>query len=57
MQIQQMAAMKMQEYVMKNGGPPQMTMNKPPPEQQKMMQLQILAHLKGQFATQPELSQ
>ena len=39
--------MKMQEHMAKTGGPP--AHMKPPPEQQKMMQLQMLAHLKQQF--------
>ena len=47
-----MAMMKMQEYMAKNGPPAHM---RPPPAQQKMVQLQMLAHLKVQFQSDPEL--
>lgn len=43
MQINQQAMIKMQQHMMKNGPP------KPPPEQQRMIQLQMLGHLKQQF--------
>ena len=55
MQIQQIAMMKMQEHMMKNGNAMQMNPFKPPPEQQKAMMLQMLGHLKQQFRGDAEL--
>ena len=46
MQQQQRAMMKMQEHMMKNGPP---AFSKPPPAQQKIVQLQMLGHIKTQF--------
>lgn len=53
LQLQQKAMLKMQEHMVKN--PPQMNMMRPPPEQQKAMQLQMLAHMKMSFKADPEL--
>lgn len=39
--------MKMNEHMMKN--PAALNIMKPPPEQQKIVQLQMLAHMKLQF--------
>lgn len=51
MQIQQRAAMKMQAYMMKNM--PQMM--QPSPEQQRIIQLQMLAHIKKELTSEPDL--
>lgn len=51
LQKQQKAMMKMQQHMMKN--PPEHM--KPSPEQQKMIQLQMLGHLKQQFRDNVEL--
>ena len=48
MQQQQMVMMKMQQHMMKNG-PPTRHMSQAPPAQQKVVQLQMLAHIKMQF--------
>lgn len=50
-QIQQKMAMKMQAHMMRNM--PQMPM--PSPEQQRNMQLQMLTHMKREFASDPDL--
>ena len=52
MELQQRAMFKMQEYMMKKGPPAHM---KPPPEQHKAIQLQMLGHLKQQFKQNKEL--
>jgi len=52
MQIQQRTAMKMQAHMMKNM--PQMM--QPSPEQQRMIQLQMLAHMQKEFASEPDLA-
>jgi hypothetical protein len=48
-QLQQKLAMKMQAHVMKNM--PQMMMGQPSTEQQRTIQLQMLAHMKKEFAS------
>lgn len=50
-QIQQKVAMKMQAHMMRNM--PQMP--QPSAEQQKVIQLQMLAHMKKEFASDPDL--
>jgi len=47
-QIQQKVAMKMQTHMMKNM--PQMMMQQPSPDQQRSIQLQMLTHMKKEFA-------
>ena len=50
-QIQQKLALKMQAHMMKNN--PQMM--QPSPQQQKSIQLQMLAHMKKEFASDQDL--
>lgn len=50
-QIQQKMGMKMQAHMMRSM--PQMPM--PSPEQQRNMQLQMLGHMKREFASDPDL--
>ena len=50
-QLQQKLAMKMQAHMMKSN--PQMM--QPSPEQQKSIQLQMLAHMQKEFATDDDL--
>lgn len=42
---------KMQQHMMKN--PQAASMLKPPPEQQKAIQLQMIGHMKTQFKNDP----
>ena len=51
-QLQQKMAMKMQAHMMKNM--PQMT--QPSPEQQRVIQLQMLTHMKNEFSAEPDLA-
>lgn len=46
-QVQQRAMMKMNEHMMKN--PQAASALRPPPQQQKAIQLQMLGHMKLQF--------
>lgn len=54
MQIQQQTMMKMQKHMAMN---PQNAMQgfKPPPEQQKIILMQMLGHMKGQFRNDAEM--
>ena len=45
-------AMKMQAHMMKNM--PQMM--QPSPEQQRVIQLQMLTHMKNEFSSEPDLA-
>ena len=51
-QLQQKMAMKMQAHMMKNM--PQMM--QPSPEQQRVIQLQMLTHMKNEFSAEPDLA-
>jgi hypothetical protein len=50
--MQQRMAVKMQAYMMRNM--PQMM--QPSPEQQRTIQLQMLAHMRNEFASEPDLA-
>lgn len=55
-QIQQKVALKMQAHMMKNMPQMQMQMQQPSPEQQRTIQLQMLTHMKREFASEPDLA-
>jgi hypothetical protein len=47
-------ALKMQAYMMRNN--PQMMQMQPSVEQQRTIQLQMLAHMKNEFTAEPDLA-
>ena len=54
-QIQQKVGMKMQAHMMKNM-PQMMMQNQPSQDQQRAIQLQMLSHMKKEFAAESDLA-
>lgn len=55
-QLQQKVAQKMQAHMMRNM-PPMGQMGMPSPDQQRVIQLQMLNHMKREFVNEPELGE